>query len=1208
MAEVSLAASVIAVIHISQKVVKQALEYGRTVKSAKKDMERIGGDLRGVGDVLAKLSNLADRAEKSGRPLDLWPTLRSMKREGGPLSDCRSTLNQLLVELTPANSGPAKVVERLVWPYKMKRVKKALQDVAQQKKAFIDALGIEQVAQILETGHKVEDIANVQCGADRKEILQWLSPTDPTENHSEARERHEATTGSWFINSRTFEDWKTAGCGKTVLSSTIIEDVRRTCEKDPGQALAYFYFDFSDSEKREVTSFLRSIVAQLHDQIDTLPDAVRKLHDQYKGGRQQPSMQDLAAALLPTLGGLKSAYIIVDALDECSGREQLLEQISDLAQCKTGNLHMLVTSRKERDIQTYLDPIVTSNCSIEIAEVDADIRLYVRNRLQKDLRMKCWPDPAKWEVEQSLASGACGMFRWAYCQIETLRMCKTMTELRKVMKQLPTTLDETYERILGAIPEEWAGKAHATLQWLAFSEKPLFLDELAEAAIMEPGNCCLDTEGRLLSPEDVLDFLPSLVVTSKDRRGRTLAKFAHYSVQEYIISPRIKGSASRFAVQEAEANTFISDICISYLLLFNQTYYSYEQIRKNHPLLLYAARYWHLHARKVRANAVQDTSTAAVELLCGNEGACLLEWLSLFDPDDPNVVSQKRWFGVAPALYYASMLGLAGAVMLLLEKGVDVNADGGLYGNALQAASRHGHDAVARILLENGADANGEGGYLGSALQAASRHRHEATARLLIENGADVNAEGGIYGTALQAASSNPLDDAIASLLIENGADVNAQGGYFGNPLQAALANGNEAVTRLLLKKGSDVNAQAGYYAHSLQAAVEGGGEAIFHLLLENGADVNAQGGYYGNALQAASGKQSEAIVRLLLEKGVDPCIRGGFYGHALQAVSREGHLAIARLLLEKGADVNAQGGFYGNALQAASRGGNKDTICFLIDKGADVNTQGGSYGNALQAACSWGREAIIHILLEKGVDVNAQGGYYGNALQAASFGGFDSVIRLLLRKGADPNAQGGYYGNALQAASTHGRVSTVHLLLDAGADTNAQGGYYLTALQAASEDGHEAAIRLLLENGAYASAQGGHHGNALHAASRGGHRIIVRLLLEHGADVNAEGGFYGNALQAAARHGYEAIVRLLFEKGADINAKGGNYGNALQAAAFGGHDGVIRLLLEHGADADAQGGAYGTAVQAALDQGHKATALLLESRTRAPSAEQNEC
>ena len=43
---------------------------------------------------------------------------------------------------------------------------------------------------------------------------------------------------------------------------------------------------------------------------------------------------------------------------------------------------------------------------------------------------------------------------------------------------------------------------------------------------------------------------------------------------------------------------------------------------------------------------------------------------------------------------------------MLLNKGANVNAQGGRYGNALYAASSGGHDQVVQILLDKEADIN----------------------------------------------------------------------------------------------------------------------------------------------------------------------------------------------------------------------------------------------------------------------------------------------------------------------------------------------------------------------------------------------------------------------------------------------------------------------------------------------------------------------
>ena len=84
-------------------------------------------------------------------------------------------------------------------------------------------------------------------------------------------------------------------------------------------------------------------------------------------------------------------------------------------------------------------------------------------------------------------------------------------------------------------------------------------------------------------------------------------------------------------------------------------------------------------------------------------------------------------------------------VMILLDAGADVNAQGGEYGNALQAASGRGDEKVVQMLFGAGADANAQGGEYGNALYAASRRGHEKVVQILFGAGADVNVSPPAY-------------------------------------------------------------------------------------------------------------------------------------------------------------------------------------------------------------------------------------------------------------------------------------------------------------------------------------------------------------------------------------------------------------------------------------------------------------------------------
>jgi ankyrin repeat protein len=64
-------------------------------------------------------------------------------------------------------------------------------------------------------------------------------------------------------------------------------------------------------------------------------------------------------------------------------------------------------------------------------------------------------------------------------------------------------------------------------------------------------------------------------------------------------------------------------------------------------------------------------------------------------------------------------------------------------------ASSGGHEAVVKMLLNKGSEVNVQGGCYGNALQAASFRGHEAVVKMLLNKGAKVNAQGGDYGNAL---------------------------------------------------------------------------------------------------------------------------------------------------------------------------------------------------------------------------------------------------------------------------------------------------------------------------------------------------------------------------------------------------------------------------------------------------------------------------
>jgi len=144
MAEIGLAASIIAVIQITASVVKQAHKYGQSVKTASGDMARILDQLKDVERILGKLKDLVDRETKAGKPLDSWPTLVCLNSPDSALEHCRLAMTALCVDLTPAE-GFAKYTQRARWPLTKKKVKQRLERVEKSKSIFLTLLNVEHM-------------------------------------------------------------------------------------------------------------------------------------------------------------------------------------------------------------------------------------------------------------------------------------------------------------------------------------------------------------------------------------------------------------------------------------------------------------------------------------------------------------------------------------------------------------------------------------------------------------------------------------------------------------------------------------------------------------------------------------------------------------------------------------------------------------------------------------------------------------------------------------------------------------------------------------------------------------------------------------------------------------------------------------------------------------------------------------------------------
>ena len=183
--------------------------------------------------------------------------------------------------------------------------------------------------------------------------------------------------------------------------------------------MAYFYCDFRDPKKQEVTGLLASLVSQLSAKSDPCYNTLSALYSEYDGGSRRPDDDALLSCLerMIKAGGLPTVYIIIDGLDECPGdsgvkshRERFLELVNKLVDLELPNVRICATSRPEADIQTALASLASHTVSLHgEAGQKQDIADYVKFVVNSDRKMRRWREDDKEMVITILSQKAGGM-------------------------------------------------------------------------------------------------------------------------------------------------------------------------------------------------------------------------------------------------------------------------------------------------------------------------------------------------------------------------------------------------------------------------------------------------------------------------------------------------------------------------------------------------------------------------------------------------------------------------------------------------------------------------------------------------------------------------------------------------------------------------------------------------------------------------------
>ena len=734
-------------------------------------------------------------------------------------------------------------------------------------------------------------------------------------------------------------------------------------------------------------------------------------------------------------------------------------------------------------------------------------------------------------------------------------------------------MDATYERTILGIEKTKREYAYRLFQCLVVAIRPLRVEELAEVLTV-----LLDTEEGSeyhadWRPEDaqqeVLSTCSSLITIAKVD-GSSVVQFSHFSVKEFLMSSRLANAGehlSRYHILPHPSHTTIARASLGVLLNLGDNVD--KGTIENHPLALYASRYWVDHAKfEGVASSIQDL----MERLFDREKSHFATWVWLYDVDRPweghMATAHPPMKPKAAPLYYATLSGFPGLVKYLaLTHPEDVDANVGCYGTALQAAVAKREVDTTLELLQHGADKYILDGTGESTLHNASRYGHLDLVKMLLKSGMGINLQNRTGGTPLSIALFRGNIE-VAHFLIQRGADVNCRNNKGWTPLHEAARRGHIEVVRLLLDLDNVVQVRSRNPSIPIISASEGGHVEVSRFLTEHQADVNSADNKGRTSLHLASYGGHPDVVQLLLDHGaeVDVLNKNQRTPLDLASLSKNGILDVARLLIKHGSNVNSQDTSGWTSLHFAARSGQLDIVKLLLDSGADIGMRNGRGKTAFDIAFDKGKHDVVNFLAKHDGNLGSRlrESVCSTSLEPASPNKF-GMIEILEphRSDSEEEDPDDKQSTSLLIAVQNGSIGVIKKLLNRGADANERDGFSWSPLYAASRAGKLEIARTLINYGADVNCRDTFGWTALHTAAQAGHVDIVRLLLDNGADVNAVQRNYQTPLHLASMNGHLPIVLLLLERGANVQVRNSKGKTPSQEASGCGFSEIVRSLSE---------------------------------------------
>ena len=365
----------------------------------------------------------------------------------------------------------------------------------------------------------------------------------------------------WLVDKKSFQQWlhcanspiywvsAKPATGKTILSGKIIAHLRELHKH-----CSFYFFHHGDKGKSNVASFLLSMAWQmaLLDKVvlGTLLEIYEK-DDHLSKADYRTIWRKLFLEGILKVKFDQTQYWVIDALDECKNELDVVPLLMKVVEVSP--VRILLTSRNKFESSRRLGLPKIQVVSEQILEEDSksDIALYLEANMDE---LPSVDEKGRQHIVHQILEKSAGCFLWVSLVFQELRNVHTSTDVRKILDEVPSDMNEFFARILDSMSTASYGKtlAKAILTWTLCSTRPLKTYELYDALQLDLKDSTGSVEGSIASCCGHLVYVDA----------QSQVRMIHLTARDFLLRT---STDSEFAVDEREGHRRLLMTCLQYL-------------------------------------------------------------------------------------------------------------------------------------------------------------------------------------------------------------------------------------------------------------------------------------------------------------------------------------------------------------------------------------------------------------------------------------------------------------------------------------------------------------------------------------------------------------------------------------------------------------------------------------------------------------------